>query len=63
MANKFRWWTKGRVSKPLKANAHLLLKIRNGDFNYSYMFGEVQALKETAQNAYEIAYKNYGGYG
>ena len=59
--NKFRWWTKGRVSKPLKATAPLLLKIRNGDFNYSYMFSEVQALKETAQNAYEIAYKNYGG--
>jgi hypothetical protein len=59
--NKFRWWTKGRPSKPLKANAPLLLKIRNGDFDYSYMFSEVQNLKETAQMAYETAYKNYGG--
>ena len=34
--NKFRWWTKGRVNKPLKADAPLLLKIRNGDFDYSH---------------------------
>ena len=30
--NKFRWWTKGRKTKPLPQNAPLLLKIRNGDF-------------------------------
>ena len=33
--NKFRWWTKGRPNKPLKTDAPLLLKIRNGDFDYS----------------------------
>ena len=59
--NKFRWWTKGRPSKPLKADAPLLLKIRNGDFNYSYMFSEAQIVKESAQKAGEDAYKNYGG--
>jgi hypothetical protein len=59
--NKFRWWTKGRPNKPLKANAPLLLKIRNGDFDYSYMFSEAQILNETAEKAYETAYKNYGG--
>ena len=59
--NKFRWWTKGRPNKPLKADAPLLLKIRNGDFDYSYMFSEARALKETASVDYENAYNNYGG--
>jgi hypothetical protein len=59
--NKYRWWTKGRPNKPLKSDAPLLLKIRNGDFDYSYMFSEARAVKESAQKACEIAYKNYGG--
>jgi hypothetical protein len=59
--NKFRWWTKGRPNKPLKADAPLLLKIRNGDFDYSYMFSEARTVKETATKASEDAYKNYGG--
>jgi hypothetical protein len=59
--NKFRWWTNGRPNKPLKADAPLLLKIRNGDFDYSYMFREARYVKETATKASEDAYKNYGG--
>jgi len=59
--NKFRWWTKGRPNKPLKANAPLLLKIRNGDFDYSYMFSEARLVRESAKLASENAYKNYGG--
>ena len=59
--NKFRWWTKGRPNKPLKADAPLLLKIRNGDFDYSYMFSEAEIMKQTAQKAYDDTYKNYGG--
>jgi hypothetical protein len=59
--NKFRWWTKGRPNKPLKAEAPLLLKIRNGDFDYSYMFSEAKIVKETAEKACTDAYKNYGG--
>jgi hypothetical protein len=59
--NKFRWWTKGRTNKPLKADAPLLLKIRNGDFDYSYMFSEAKIVKEAAKEASEDAYKNYGG--
>jgi hypothetical protein len=59
--NKFRWWTKGRPNKPLKADAPLLLKIRNGDFDYSYMFSEAIQVRETAKKAGEDAYKNYGG--
>jgi hypothetical protein len=59
--NKFRWWTKGRPNKPLKSNAPLLLKIRNGDFDYSYMFSEARLVRESAEMAYENTYKNYGG--
>jgi hypothetical protein len=44
--NPFRWWTKGRPNKPLKADAPLLLKIRNGDFDYSYMFSEAIEMRE-----------------
>ena len=59
--NKFRWWTRGRKNKPLKPNAPLLLKIRNGDFDYSYMFEEVKAVRQEATSVYEKAYKNYVG--
>jgi hypothetical protein len=59
--NKYRWYTKGRPNKPLKADAPLLLKIRNGDFDYSYMFSEAREVKESAKKASEDAYKNYGG--
>jgi len=59
--NPFRWWTKGRPNKPLKAEAPLLLKIRNGDFDYSYMFNEAKGMRESAKGIYELTYKNYGG--
>ena len=59
--NPFRWWTKGRKNKPLKPSAPLLLKIRNGDFDYSYMFEEVKAVRQEATSVYEKAYKNYIG--
>lgn len=59
--NKYRWWTKGKRHQPLKADAPLLLKIRNGDFEYSEMFQEAEELRESSKKAYEEAYKNYGG--
>ena len=59
--NKFRWWTKGRPNKPLKADAPLLLKIRNGDFDYSYMFNEAASQRASSKEAYDQTYKNYGG--
>ena len=59
--NKFRWWTKGRVNKPLPSDAPLLLKIRNGDFDYSYMFKEALETRNSAQKVYEQTYINYGG--
>ena len=61
MYNKFRWWTKGRKNKPLSTKAPLLLKIRNGDFDYSYMFAEAQAMRDEANRVYEQTYKNYIG--
>lgn len=59
--NPYRWWTKGRRKKPLKADAPLLLKIRNGDFDYSYMFSEALEMRQSAQKSYEQTYTNYGG--
>ena len=59
--NKYRWWTKGRPNKPLNADAPLLLKIRNGDFDYSYMFNEAASQRVSAEEAYNQTYKNYGG--
>lgn len=59
--NPFRWWTKGKTHKPLKADAPLLLKIRNGDFDYSYMFAEATQMRNAQQKVYEEAYENYGG--
>ena len=59
--NPYRWWTKGRPNKPLKADAPLLLKIRNGDFDYSYMFKEAASQRSSAEEAYNQTYKNYGG--
>ena len=39
--NPFRWYTSGKYRKrPLKSSAPLLLKIRNGDFEYSPFFFE-----------------------
>jgi hypothetical protein len=59
--NKFRWWTKGRPNKPLNSDAPLLLKIRNGDFDYSYMFNEAASQRASAEESYNQTYKNYGG--
>ncbi len=59
--NPYRWWTKGRTNKPLPAEAPLLLKIRNGDFDYSYMFGEAKSMRDTSQKVYDQTYNNYGG--
>ncbi len=59
--NKYRWWTKGKRHQPLKADAPLLLKIRNGDFEYSEMFLEAAELREQSKETYESTYKNYIG--
>jgi hypothetical protein len=36
-------------------------KIKNGDYEYSYLFEEATEMRATAKKAYEDTYKNYGG--
>jgi hypothetical protein len=59
--NPYRWWTKGRKNKPLPAHAPIFDKIKNGDYDYSYMFAEADEMKSKAKQAYDETYKNYGG--
>lgn len=59
--NKYRWWSRGRKVKPLPESAPLLLKILNGDYEYSYIFEDVKHHKIEAEEAYEKAYQNYIG--
>ena len=51
--NPFRWYTKGRRKKPLKKSAPLLLKIRNGDFEYSPFFDEVKVVRAEGKKIYD----------
>ena len=54
--NPFRWYTSGKYrKKPLKSNAPLLLRIRNGDFDYSPF------LKESVdeENNYQKKFDEY----
>ena len=45
----------------LKPEAPLLLKIRNGDFDYPTLFSKVKELRKSAETAYDEVYKNYIG--
>lgn len=52
--NPFRWYTSGKYRKrPLKSNAPLLLKIKNGDFEYSPFFFEASDNEELYQKMYD----------
>ena len=54
--NPFRWYTSGKYRKrPLKSNAPLLLKIRNGDFEYSPFFLEA----DDNHKLYDKMYNEY----
>lgn len=59
--NKFRWWATGKRKKPLSDRAPLFDKIKNGDYDYSFMFGEADKMRATAQQSYQQTYDNYGG--
>ena len=51
--NPFRWFTKGTYRKrPLKSKAPLLLKIQNGDFEYSPFLREAVDEEENYQNKF-----------
>ena len=55
--NRFKWWTKGRPNKPLKADTPLLLKIRNGDFDFSHYYWQAQyALLEMEEKTGHITH-------
>jgi len=47
--NPFRWYTKGRRKKPLKKSEPLLLRIRNGDFEYSPYFDEAKEAEKEGE--------------
>jgi hypothetical protein len=51
--NPYRWWTKGRKTKPLPQSSPLLLKIKNGDFEYSPFFREAKDNEELYQQMYD----------
>ena len=51
--NKFRWYTNGRRKKPLKKSEPLLLRIRNGDFEYSPFFDEVKVVRAEGKKIYD----------
>ena len=59
--NKFRWWATGKRKKPLSDRAPLFDKIQNGDYDYSFMFGEADKMRATAKQSYQQTYDNYGG--
>ena len=51
--NPFRWFTKGTYRKrPLKSSAPLLLRIQNGDFEYSPFLREAVDEEENYQTKY-----------
>ena len=52
--NPFRWFTEGKYrTKPLKKASPLLLKIRNGDFEYSPFFLEADDNEKIYSNMFE----------
>jgi len=52
--NPFRWYTSGKYRKrPLPQSAPLLLKIKNGDFEYSPFFKEASDNEEMYHKMYD----------
>ena len=52
--NPFRYFTEGKYrNRPLKSNAPLLLKIRNGDFEYSPYFLEADDNNQLYDTMYD----------
>lgn len=50
--NKFRWFTNGKRKKPLPKSSPLLLRIRNGDFEYSPYFDEAKKERANGEEIY-----------
>lgn len=51
--NKFRWFTNGKRKKPLPKSSPLLLRIRNGDFEYSPYFDEAKKERAMGKKIYD----------
>ena len=51
--NKFRWFTNGKRKKPLPKSSPLLLRIRNGDFEYSPYFDEAKKERARGEKIYD----------
>jgi len=51
--NKFRWFTNGKRKKPLPKSSPLLLRIRNGDFEYSPYFDEAKEERAKGKKIYD----------
>lgn len=52
--NPFRWYTQGKYrKKPLKKHTPLLLRIRNGDFEYSPFFLEARDNNKLYDDMYQ----------
>ena len=52
--NPFRWYTSGKYrKKPLPQSSPLLLKIKNGDFEYSPFFREANDNEKLYQQMYD----------
>lgn len=59
--NPFRWYTSGKYRKqPLKSKAPLLLKIKNGDFDYSPFFREADDNEKMYQQMYDTFMETSG---
>lgn len=55
--NRFRWWSKGKRHKRLPANAPLLAKIQNGDFEVSSYYEEAKQAQKDADRIYDEVYQ------
>ena len=56
--NRFRWWSRGvGRKKKLSSNSPLLLRIQNGDFEYSPYFYEARVAQQEADRIYNEVYE------
>jgi len=55
--NPYRWYTKGNRKKPLKKSEPLLLRIQNGDYEYSPYFSEAKEVEKEGLKMVEFLMK------
>lgn len=57
--NKYKWYSKGKTHQPLPKSAHLLSRIRNGDFELSSYYKEAEVAKKDYQKIYKREYNSH----